>query len=82
MSRRHVFFRTRFPGGVSTPNLTGVGLGHECGYIFQNSLKEFMEASANIHSTVKLNKWDGMNYKIRITVDNKRRMLSAEGIAF
>ena len=41
-----------------------------------------MEASANIHSTVKQSKWDGITHKQQVSVDNKRTMLSTEGIPF
>ena len=76
-----IFFTT-FPGGVSTPNLTGVGLGHNLGYIFQDSLKKFMNASANIHSAVKRSKWVGITYNQQLPANDQKTQLSTEGFLF
>ena len=41
-----------------------------------------MDTSANIHSTIKQNKWVAITYDQQVPADDKRTLLPTEGIPF
>ena len=65
---------------TALPDLTGLILGYDRGYVFRDFISKMVDCGARIHSTLKRCLWDPITYDQNISDKDQRTMMAYTGI--
>ena len=65
---------------AALPDLTGLMLGYDQGYVFRDFLSKMMDCGTRIHSTLKRYPWAPVTYDQNVSENDKRTIMPSDGI--
>ena len=65
---------------AALPNLTGLMLGYDRGYVFRDCIAKMMDCGSRIHSTLKICPWAPITYDQQVGSNDKRTVMQLGGI--